>query len=241
MVIEEVEDESDDEIVVDKKPEESKPSFKEHSESGKKMKIVEIDEDPPSSGGKNSVGQCESASKIQKENVSNEKKVKIENEKSEVKKTLKHKDNYVKTDSKISNDKNIWTEDDVKDVQNESENRKEFSKNTNQGSNIKNENRSGKSSGTEISDNSPVKTESKTEQTEMEEKMTEKTENVANEQNGMVNGSLERPKFVQGPLSSDVAALREAGNNLFRTGQFGEAIQKYTQAVQKMEKGIFIL
>ena len=47
----------------------------------------------------------------------------------------------------------------------------------------------------------------------------------------------ERPVLVQMPLSNAVQQLRESGNNLFRTGQYGEAIHKYTEAINRLEKG----
>jgi Flp pilus assembly protein TadD len=47
----------------------------------------------------------------------------------------------------------------------------------------------------------------------------------------------DKPVLIQGPLSSQVAAFRESGNNLFRKGQYGEAVQKYTSAIDKIGKG----
>ncbi|XP_062574772.1 sperm-associated antigen 1-like isoform X2 [Saccostrea cucullata] len=48
--------------------------------------------------------------------------------------------------------------------------------------------------------------------------------------------ALVRPVFVQHPLPGPIAKLREEGNQLFREGQYGEAIQKYTQALERLQK-----
>ncbi|KAJ8313729.1 hypothetical protein KUTeg_008290 [Tegillarca granosa] len=44
--------------------------------------------------------------------------------------------------------------------------------------------------------------------------------------------SLRRPIFIQKKLPDNVSLLREEGNNLFRTGQYSEAVNKYTKADQ---------
>jgi len=48
---------------------------------------------------------------------------------------------------------------------------------------------------------------------------------------------VKRPVLVQVPLSPHVSKLREDGNNLFRKGQYGEAIQKYNTAITNLETG----
>lgn len=46
-----------------------------------------------------------------------------------------------------------------------------------------------------------------------------------------------RPMFIWYPLPGPIANLREEGNQLFREGQYGEAIHKYTEALNKLEEG----
>lgn len=46
-----------------------------------------------------------------------------------------------------------------------------------------------------------------------------------------------RPVFIQYPLPGLIANLREEGNQLFREGQYGEAVDKYTEALNGLEKG----
>lgn len=45
-----------------------------------------------------------------------------------------------------------------------------------------------------------------------------------------------RPVFIRYPLPGPIANLREEGNQLFREGQYGEAIHKYTEALNKLEE-----
>uniref|UniRef100_A0A0B7B9I2 Sperm-associated antigen 1 n=1 Tax=Arion vulgaris TaxID=1028688 RepID=A0A0B7B9I2_9EUPU len=46
-----------------------------------------------------------------------------------------------------------------------------------------------------------------------------------------------RPLFVQLPLPPVVSDLKDEGNILFRSGQYGEAIEKYYEAIVNLEKG----
>ncbi len=39
------------------------------------------------------------------------------------------------------------------------------------------------------------------------------------------------------PLPPHIQRLKDKGNGLFRSGQYGEAVQWYTKAVEKLEKG----
>ena len=39
------------------------------------------------------------------------------------------------------------------------------------------------------------------------------------------------------PIPDEVLKLKEKGNNLFRRGQYGEAVSIYTKAIHKLEKG----
>ena len=50
----------------------------------------------------------------------------------------------------------------------------------------------------------------------------------------------ERPK-TSPPLPTDVADLKEEGNQLFKNGQYGDAIEKYSQAVKQLQKGTCLL
>ena len=49
--------------------------------------------------------------------------------------------------------------------------------------------------------------------------------------------TLAKPVFIQYPLPDSIATLREAGNQLFREGQYGDAIEKYSEALTRLEKG----
>lgn len=46
-----------------------------------------------------------------------------------------------------------------------------------------------------------------------------------------------RPVFIQYPFPGPIAKLREEGNQLFREGQYGDAVIRYTEALNKLEKG----
>lgn len=46
-----------------------------------------------------------------------------------------------------------------------------------------------------------------------------------------------RPVFIQYPLPGPIAKLREEGNKLFREGQYGDAVHKYTEALNRLELG----
>lgn len=49
--------------------------------------------------------------------------------------------------------------------------------------------------------------------------------------------AMVRPVYIKHPLPGPIAKLREDGNQLFREGQYGDAIQKYTEALNKLNKG----
>ena len=53
--------------------------------------------------------------------------------------------------------------------------------------------------------------------------------------------TLAKPVFIQYPLSDSIATLREAGNQLFREGQYGDAIEKYSEALTRLEKGELLI
>ncbi|XP_060067048.1 sperm-associated antigen 1-like [Ylistrum balloti] len=61
-----------------------------------------------------------------------------------------------------------------------------------------------------------------------------KTTDVGDEK--MTEKVPERQVLVQTELPSNVAQLRESGNNLFRNGQYGDALAKYNSAIDKLEK-----
>lgn len=52
---------------------------------------------------------------------------------------------------------------------------------------------------------------------------------------------LPRLQFVQLPLPSVISDLKEKGNSLFRSGQYGEAIEQYSQAIVELEKGNILM
>ena len=50
--------------------------------------------------------------------------------------------------------------------------------------------------------------------------------------------TLAKPAFfIQYPLPDSISTLREAGNQLFREGQLGDAIEKFSEALTRLEKG----
>ncbi|KAL3832002.1 hypothetical protein ACJMK2_023686, partial [Sinanodonta woodiana] len=51
-----------------------------------------------------------------------------------------------------------------------------------------------------------------------------------------VRPAVTRPVFIQSTLPEEISQLREAGNNFFRTGQYSEACNRYTDAIQMLEK-----
>ncbi|XP_005109510.2 sperm-associated antigen 1 isoform X2 [Aplysia californica] len=51
-----------------------------------------------------------------------------------------------------------------------------------------------------------------------------------------VNSQFVRPTYVQMPLPPGVLTLKEEGNKLFRSGQYGEAVEQYSKAISKLEK-----
>lgn len=46
-----------------------------------------------------------------------------------------------------------------------------------------------------------------------------------------------RPEFIQLPLSTEILELKENGNLFFRSGQYGDAIDQYSNAILKLKKG----
>ncbi|BFZ01434.1 hypothetical protein BsWGS_04473 [Bradybaena similaris] len=51
-----------------------------------------------------------------------------------------------------------------------------------------------------------------------------------------IESDLPRLQFLQLPLPFVVSDLKEKGNSLFRSGQYGEAIDQYSQAIVELEK-----
>nr|KAG5689797.1 hypothetical protein BaRGS_007075 [Batillaria attramentaria] len=60
-------------------------------------------------------------------------------------------------------------------------------------------------------------------------------ESETDAQEAVEQPSHARPVFIQRALSSKVADLRETGNNLFRSGQYSEAIRVYSDIISKLE------
>ncbi|KAK3587971.1 hypothetical protein CHS0354_014488 [Potamilus streckersoni] len=50
--------------------------------------------------------------------------------------------------------------------------------------------------------------------------------------------AIKRPVFIQSALPEEIGQLREAGNLLFRTGQYSEACSRYTEAIKMLEKEV---
>ena len=46
--------------------------------------------------------------------------------------------------------------------------------------------------------------------------------------------TLAKPVFIQYLLPDSIATLGEAGNQLFREGQYGDAIEKYSEALTRL-------
>jgi len=62
---------------------------------------------------------------------------------------------------------------------------------------------------------------------------------VQEEAGGSASSSAPMP--VELPMPSKVVKLKEKGNDLFRRGQYAEAVSHYTTAIETLEKGIIIL
>ncbi|KAK7476480.1 hypothetical protein BaRGS_00032315 [Batillaria attramentaria] len=60
-------------------------------------------------------------------------------------------------------------------------------------------------------------------------------ESETDAQEAVEQPSHARPVFIQRALPSKVADLRETGNNLFRSGQYSEAIRVYSDIISKLE------
>lgn len=43
------------------------------------------------------------------------------------------------------------------------------------------------------------------------------------------------------PLPSHIQSLKDDGNTLFRTGQYGSAAEKYSEAIQQLKAGIYLI
>ncbi|XP_067649303.1 sperm-associated antigen 1-like isoform X2 [Haliotis asinina] len=60
-------------------------------------------------------------------------------------------------------------------------------------------------------------------------------EQCKDEEQDAAQGNVARPVFTVLPLPADVAELRQQGNNLFRTGQYAEALVCYENAINKLD------
>lgn len=56
--------------------------------------------------------------------------------------------------------------------------------------------------------------------------------------NCLVEECQKQPILIQKTLSKDIAAIKEKGNDLFRAGQFAEAINVYSTVITKLQEGI---
>lgn len=54
---------------------------------------------------------------------------------------------------------------------------------------------------------------------------------------GLTNGQPASTAPIPTPMPAEVVTLKERGNDLFRRGQYGAAVDQYTTAVQKLEEG----
>ncbi|XP_059163261.1 sperm-associated antigen 1-like [Physella acuta] len=50
------------------------------------------------------------------------------------------------------------------------------------------------------------------------------------------NQQYSRPEFIQLPLSSEILESKENGNSFFRSGQYGDAVDQYSNAISKLKK-----
>lgn len=236
MVIEEVDEESDDEIVVDKTPKEGQKIVNGHSDGGQKPKTPEIIKEKSDN----------------KKPVDSEKSIKSESKQDDNKhgKVVENGHNKNKESTSLkNNDKNIWKEEDIVETSavsetNKSQNESRLPKNTRQGSNTQTENKldfplTQTESTADSSESKSDMGETKEKEKGKESSNSGQNRNSETVKTEETNGHVitERPKFVQGPLSKGVAELRESGNTFFRAGQYGDAILKYNVAIQKMEKG----
>ena len=61
------------------------------------------------------------------------------------------------------------------------------------------------------------------------------TESVSN---GLSSVGVASVPVPPPPIPSHIQKLKDEGNDLFRRGQYGEAVNKYTTAVNQLEKGM---
>ncbi|KAL5007611.1 hypothetical protein ScPMuIL_016417 [Solemya velum] len=95
-----------------------------------------------------------------------------------------------------------------------------------------------------LSDQSTVKTESVSMDKSSAQETSDKKEEQVVTSPDMEGEKVEpstgeihlRPVYYQTALPTDVAKLREAGNSLFRSGQYDQAIQKYSEAISRLSK-----
>ena len=253
MVIEEVDEESEDEIVVDKKSDKKEKNPEKiqvvngHIEE-KEKKIEKKDV-------KNHVEEnIKSETKISQDNLENVVKENESKKNAKTKDKKEVKNNKGRKEERKNEDKNIWNEEEIiEEVSHssesiQSETSDKHSKNNQEGSKLQSESRLGfsqssKDSTISLADNSEKQSKSDMgrtkDNTDLESSDIEKNKKLESENSVKMETSSaisDKPVLIQGPLSSQVAAFRESGNNLFRRGQYGEAVQKYTSAIDKIGK-----
>ena len=262
MVIEEVDEESEDEIVVDQKSDKKEKNPEKIQvvngyveEKEKKIEKKDV---------KNHVEEnIKSETKISQDNLENVVKENESKKNAKTKDKQEVKNNKGGKEERKNEDKNIWNEEEITEevshssesIQSEtsdkhSKNNQEGSKlQSEEGSKLQSEGRLGFSQSSKESTISPANNSEKQsksdmgrtkDNTDLESSDIEKNKKLESENSVKMETSSaisDKPVLIQGPLSSQVAAFRESGNNLFRRGQYGEAVQKYTSAIEKIGKG----
>ena len=81
--------------------------------------------------------------------------------------------------------------------------------------------------------------ENETVQSAEEDKDTENSENSddSGEDTDVAKTPLKRPVFHQKPFPVNCVKLREEGNTLFKNGQYGDAISRYSKVIGTLENG----
>lgn len=225
---------------------------KKRKEKGRRMVIEEVD-----SGGSGSEGEEESkVTQEKKSKVTQEQESKVTQTKdmisndesvSRCDRTGKG-DNSVGTDNKEESRVNLESKNNrtVCEKEVHSENVKDVKHSSGEGKQIKVENES-KTLEDNVESESRTSTDQsviQTDNTVVDNSSTQKQNDKAVEcAESSIEPAMEgevhlRPVFYQSALPTDVAELREAGNNLFRSGQYDQAIEKYKTAIAKLSKGM---
>lgn len=228
----EVEQDRSTEKSINEKPEDGKKDSSD--EDRKKIKMNADASDKPLVNGNISKNESKNIEEIQKE--------KHDILQSGLQKLAKNSENEGQCNKESKSGDKLSNEGD-KNVQSQGTNVSHVISENEQNDKLRNQNSDvvqseGKNSVLEAKDN---------EQNEQIEKMKESsdrqsTEMVSSESvEEKDNEALRRPVFIQKKLPDNVSVLREEGNNLFRTGQYGEAVKKYSTAIDRLQKCKFFL